>query len=114
MRRDLVRVVFSLFMLTVSVAGRAEKAPQWETATVISPYLPSNAPGVPAVPGMIVDIGAFRYMWQEITPSPNGDHFSVLTVHDQVKFYRDGQWFVVLDSQGKKHVLRLFHSVKFE
>ena len=112
MKHALVQVVFSLFPLTLSAAVMAEKAPQWETATVISPYLPSSAPGVPAVPGMIVDVGAYRYMWQEITP--DGEPFSVVTVHDQVKFYRDGKWFVVLDSEGKKHVFRLFHSVKFE
>jgi hypothetical protein len=36
------------------------------------------------------------------------------TVHDQVKFYRDGQWFVVLDNQGEKHKFCLLHAMKFE
>jgi hypothetical protein len=31
-----------------------------------------------------------------------------------MKFYRDGQSFVVLDNQGEKHKFRLLHAIKFE
>ena len=58
-------------------------------------------------------------MWQEITSGSDWRHFIVLSGHDriaheQVKFYRDGQWFVVLDDQGEKHKFCLLHSMKFQ
>jgi hypothetical protein len=31
-----------------------------------------------------------------------------------VKFYRDGQWFVVLDNRGEKHKFSLIRAAKFE
>jgi hypothetical protein len=105
----------------------AEKPHQWETATVISQNLGSRPAGIysgPAGEGqavipinlrsniVVVETGAYRYTWQEFTRSPNWHHFVVLTVNDDVKFYRDGQWFMVLDSQGKKHKFTLIGAAK--
>jgi len=57
-------------------------------------------------------------VWQESTRSPGWHRFIVLvhdqTVHDQVKFYRDGGWFVVLDDQGEKHKFSLVRAAKFQ
>lgn len=60
----------------------------------------------------MVEKGDYRYTWEEFTRSPNWHHFVVLTVNDQVKFYRDGRWFVVLDSQGDKHKFTLIAATK--
>ena len=61
---------------------------------------------------VVVETGAYRYTWQELTRSPNWHHFVVLTVNDEVRFYRDGQWFMVLGSQGKKHKFTLNGATK--
>jgi hypothetical protein len=83
----------------------AEQSQEWKTATVISQKLTSDSSTVAVI------TGAHSYVWQEIGPSPDWHHFIVLvhdqTVHNQVKFNRDGQWFVVLDDQGEKHKFRL-------
>lgn len=125
--RYLVQTLFSLLMLTISIAVVAEKHEQWETATVISQNLGSSQAGtytgslgggIATVPInlrsniVVVDTGAYRYTWQEFTRSPNWHHFVVLTVNDEVKFYRDGQWFMVLDNQGKKHKFAVIGAIK--
>jgi hypothetical protein len=114
-------------MLAVSISVMAEKPQQWETATVVSQDLGSNSAGVYSGPVgsgqiaapinlrsnvVVVDTGAYKYTWSEYTRSPNWHHFIVLTVNDKVKFYRDDQWFVVLDSQNKKHKFSLIGAVK--
>ena len=66
-----------------------------------------------------VDIGRYRYSLQEITSGSDWEHFIVLTGHEQithgqVKFYRDGYSFVILDGQGEKHKFCLLQSMKFQ
>jgi hypothetical protein len=48
---------------------------------------------------VVVDTGSTRYTWSEATRRGT----IILTVNAQVEFYRDGDWFVVLDSKGGKH-----------
>jgi hypothetical protein len=118
-------LVFGLIVLTTSVSVSAEKPHQWETGTVISQNLGAATAGVYSGPLgsgtvtgpirlktniVVVETGEYRYTWQEFTRSPNMHHFIVLTVNDEVKFYRDGQWFVVLDSQNKEHKFSLIGS----
>jgi hypothetical protein len=83
----------------------AEQSHQWKTAIVISQKLTSDSNTVAVI------TGAHSYVWKEVARDPDSHHFIVLvhdpTVHDQVKFYRDGQWFVILDDQGEKHRFRL-------
>jgi hypothetical protein len=90
----------------------AEQSHQWETGTVISQKLTSDSSTVAVI------TGAHSYVWQEVTRSPGWHHFIVLvhnqTVHDQVKFYRDGQWFVILDDQGEQHKFRLIRAATNE
>jgi hypothetical protein len=134
MKRDLVQVVFSLFILTTSVTVMAEESHQWETATVISQNIGRSVMGEcseqfgggsVAAPAnrrsntVVADIGRYRYSLQELTGGSSWNHFIVLTghdrlAHDQVKFYRVGQLFVVLDNQGEKHEFCLLHATKFE
>lgn len=112
MKRSLAQVVFGIAALTTCAVARAGKPHQWETATVISQKLTSDSSTV------VVDTGAYSYVWQESTRSPGWHRFIVLvhdqTVHDQVKFYRDGGWFVVLDDQGEKHKFSLVRAAKFQ
>jgi hypothetical protein len=125
--RCFVQAVLSLLMLTISISVAAEKPHQWETATVISQNLDTSTAGAYSVPlgtgqiaapinlksnVVVVETGNYRYTWEEFTRSPNRHHFIVLTVNDQAKFYRDGRYFVVLDSQGGKHKFSLIGAVK--
>ena len=134
MKRDLVQVVFSLFIVTTSATAMAEEPHQWETATVISQNIGRSVMGEcsdqagggsVAAPAnrkwntVVVDIGRYRYSLQELTGGSDWNHFIVLTghggvAHDQVKFYRTGQLFVVLDNQGEKHEFCLLHAMKFQ
>lgn len=134
MKRDLVQVVFTLFILTTSATVMAEEPHQWETATVISQNIGRSVMGEcsqqvgggsVAAPTnrksntVVVDIGRSRYSLQELTGGSDWNHFIVLTghdrvAHDQVKFYRDGQLFVVLDHQGEKHKFCLLRAIEFE
>jgi hypothetical protein len=112
MNRGIVQVVFGLVMVGMCAASIAEQSHQWETGTVISQKLTSDSSTV------VVITGAHSYVWQEVTSSQDWRHFIVLvhdqTVHDQVKFYRDGQRFVILDDEGEKHTFRLIRSATNE
>jgi len=127
MNRRFVHVVLLLLATSSCASVTAEKPHQWETARVVSQNLGSSPAGVYSAPVgtgsiaapiylrsniVVVDTGDYRYTWQEFTRSPNWHHFVVLTVNDEVKFYRDGQWFVVLDSRGKKHKFALIGAEK--
>ena len=134
MKRDLVQVVFSLFILSTSATVMAKEPHQWETATVISQNIGRSVMGEcrervrgssVAAPAnhksntIVVDTGRQRYSLQELTGGSHWNHFVVLTGHDgvaheQVKFYRVGQLFVVLDNQGEKHEFCLLHATSFE
>jgi len=112
MNRGFVQVVLGPVLLATCAAVMAEQSQQWETATVISQKLTSDSNTVAVI------TGAHSYVWQEVTRSPDWHHFIVLVhnraVHDQLKFYRDGQWFVILDDQGEKHKFRLIRAATNE
>jgi hypothetical protein len=127
MNRRLVQVFSSVLLLTAAVSVLAETPHQWEAATVVSQNLGSSRAGVyegPLGSGrvtapinlksniVVVETAGYKYTWQEFTRSPNWHHFVVLIVNEEVKFYRDGQWFVVLDSEGKKHKFTLIGAEK--
>lgn len=105
----------------------AEKPHSWEIGTVVSQNLGSQAAGVYDAPMgnariaaplylktniVVVETQQYQYRWQEYTRSPNFHHFLVLIVNDEVKFYRDGSWFIVLDNNNKKHKFALVGAVK--
>jgi len=127
LNRYILTITLSLLASITSLVASAEKPKQWETDTVISQNLGSSSAGTyngPLGAGqatvpirlrsnvVVVDTGEYRYTLQESTRSPNWHHFVVLTVNDEVKFYRDGQSFVVLDNQGKKHKFTLVGAAK--
>jgi hypothetical protein len=108
MNRGLVQVALGLVILATCAAGMAQQSHQWQTGTVIFQKLTLDSSTV----GVIT--GAHSYVWQEVTRGPDRHRFIVLVhdqnVHDQVKFYRDGRWFVILDDQGEKHKFRVIRA----
>lgn len=108
--------------LALATSLFAEKPRNWETARVVSQNLGSERAGAYAAPMgggavavplyrrwnvVVVETEQFRYEWQE-----RGRTAIILTVNDNVRFYRDGNWFVVLDSNNKKHKFALTSSIK--
>jgi hypothetical protein len=67
-------------------------------------------PGVIAVPvyrnwnRVVLETDRFRYELGEV-----GQKHLILPVSGKVKFYRDGDWFIMLDSKNKKHKFSLMH-----
>lgn len=134
MKQTRVQVAFGLFILIASAVVVAEESHQWETVTVISQTIGSSpmgecsaqvGSGAVAAPTnrksntVVVDTGRYRYSLQELTRGPDWHPFIVPTGHDhianeQIKLYRDGQSFVVLDNQGEKHKFCLLQAIKFE
>jgi hypothetical protein len=112
MNRSLIQTVFGLAILATCASLAAEQSHQWRTATVISQNLTSDSNTVAVV------TGAYSYVWQEVTGGSDSHHFIRLlhdqTVHDQVKFYRDRAWFVILDKEGEKHKFRLVRTATNE
>lgn len=47
---------------------------------------------------VVVETDTYQYQWSEA-----GKKTLILPVNDDVEFYRDGNWFIVLDTNHKKH-----------
>ena len=105
-------VALALMLFLPSVAT-GENQHNWETATVISQDVTTyNAgavamplgTGVAAVPIrrrsniVVVETATERLTWSEA-----GKNTVILPVNGSVRFYRDGDWYIVLDSKDKKH-----------
>jgi len=108
-----------LILLTASIAfmlaaaSAKEKEHNWQTATVISQNLSSQAAGAYAAPigtgvigvplyrrtnDAVVETSQYRLEWNEV-----GRNAVILPVNGQVKFYQDGSHFVVPDVKNHKH-----------
>jgi len=109
-------VVLPLVFLSV-YAFSDEKQHTTEHATVISQSLSSSAAGTynapignatVAVPIyrksniVVVETDDYRFEWSE-----SGNKNIILPVNGSIEFYRDGDWFIVLDSKHKKHKFAL-------
>ena len=114
--------LLGIFVLLVSAMALAEKPRDWETAKVLSQDLRSHAgaayvgpmgPGIMVVPEayttniVVVESGDYRYTWSERSKKK-----VVLPVHGSIRFYRDGDYFYILDTRGKKHKFALLRSIK--
>ena len=97
----------------------AKTNPQTETAKVISQDISAQQGGYAMMPigtsvvGMpinhrsnlvIVETASHRLTWAE-----TGNKAIVLPVNGEIKFYRDGDLFIVMDSKNKKHKFALMH-----
>jgi hypothetical protein len=105
--------LFSVLLLLVSTLAFAEKQRDWEMAKVVSQDLRTHAgaayvgpygPGLMVVPMtyttnvVVVETRDYQYTWYELSKQK-----VVLPVHGSIRFYRDGNKFIVLDTAGKKH-----------
>ena len=92
---------------------RAAEKHHWESAKVLSQSLNSQASGAMAAPigNVVVALPIYRQsnivmvetethqlQWSEV-----GKQKVILPVNGMIQFYRDKNWFVVLDNKGKKH-----------
>jgi hypothetical protein len=108
-------IVLALCLLTPLV--RAEKKPTFESAKVLSQDMNSSPAGTYAAPignatvamplyrrsnHVVVETGTQILEWNEV-----GSTTIVLPVNGFIQFYRDGNWFIVLDSKNKKHKFAL-------
>lgn len=111
----------STILLLCAVASADKKPIPWEKGHVVSQDIGSQNAGVYAAPigtgvvgvplyrvsnVVVVDVGSIRYKWLE----SRNRHSLVLTVNTDIDFYRDKNWFVVLDSNGGKHKFSLIGS----
>jgi hypothetical protein len=91
----------------------AEKSHDWEQGTVVSQNISAYNAGAVAMPIgttiaavpitrrsniVVVDTTTARYTWSEI-----GKNIIILPVNGVVQFYRDGDHFILTDSNNKKH-----------
>lgn len=120
MRRYALTIALTLFALTLLspiFASSAKKQPNWERGKVISQNLTSSPAGTYAAPigtatvavpiyrssnVVVIETDDYRYEWSEVGRKP-----LILPVNGFINFYRDGNWFIVLDSKHKKHKFAL-------
>lgn len=118
-------VRFTLAALLFAAPLSAAKKPvRWEAGHVVSQNLSSEQAGAYARPAgfggtiavpiyrsanvVVVDVGQFRYTWSELI----NRHPLILRVNTDVQFYRDKDWFIVLDAKGGKHKFSLVGSLQ--
>ncbi len=121
MRRYTVAVAITLLLalpsLSAMFAFSSEKQHNWERGKVIAQDLSSSPAGTYAAPigtatvavpiyrrsnVVVIETDAYRYEWSEVGRKP-----LILPVNGFVDFYRNGDWFIVLDSKHKKHKFAL-------
>lgn len=112
--------LFTFLLLAVApgcIAGKDKPQPQWETGRVVSQQLNQSQTGTrtsqrgtrvytnaiySSTNSVVVETEKVRYEWVEY-----GNRSVILPVEGQVNFYRDGDWFIVLDAKQKKHKFSL-------
>jgi len=82
-------------LLIASAFAIAEQIPL-ETAKVSSQDLRHNI--------VVVETARYRLTWAEV-----GKEQVIFPVNRTIRFYQDGNWFIVLDSKHKKHKFALVH-----
>lgn len=108
-------------LLLCSISAFAKPNPPLETAKVISQDLETQDRGTAVMPlgrGVVgvpisrrsnivlVETASERMTWGE---DGNGKNVIILPVHGTIQFYRDGKWFIVMDSSNKKHKFGILH-----
>lgn len=109
--------ILLLSLLAFVPASRAADKRDWRTARVISQNISSSTAGTYAMPVgtaviavpirrmsnvVVVETPHDRMTWVEL-----GGKVIILSVNEDVRYYMDGEHFVVLDSKGKKHKFAL-------
>lgn len=109
-------------LLLLSLFAAAGDEHQWEQARVISQDLNSSQAGTYNAPIgnasvsvpiyrrsniVVVETDTYQYQWSEV-----GRKTIILPVNDVIDFYRDGNWFIVQDTNHKKHKFALVGMTK--
>jgi hypothetical protein len=112
------RLLFPALIVALMPPCSGQKAITWESGTVLSQQIGSGTAGAYATPigrgaiaaplyqrtnDVVIATPTFTYQWRE----KPGRKLIVLAVNSTVQFYRDGNWFVVLDSEHSKHQFTL-------
>lgn len=112
-----IPVVLLLYSAAANIGLAARKEPAWESGKVVSQDLTSSKAGVYAAPigtaaiavpiyrrsnRVVIETDTQILEWVEV-----GQRALILPVHGTVEFYRDGDWFIVLDTKNKKHKFAL-------
>jgi hypothetical protein len=108
---------FTLSFVLLCVCAFGGDKHEMEHGTVVSQDLNSSAAGTYDAPVgtarvsvpiyrrsniVLIDTEAYTYQWSEA-----GNKTIILPVNGDIEFYRDGNWFIVLDSKHKKHKFAL-------
>ncbi|MGO9240655.1 MAG: hypothetical protein ACLQBJ_07565 [Bryobacteraceae bacterium] len=106
-----------LFFVGAALICAAEKPHNWQRAKVIYQKVGSYQAGAYAAPigtaaiavpiyrrsnVVVVETDTDRLEWSEA-----GRSTVILPVNGYIQFYRDGNWFIVVDSNKKKHKFAL-------
>jgi hypothetical protein len=106
-----------LLFLQLSTCALAGDKHEMEHGTVISQDVNSSQAGTYNAPignasvsipiyrrsnSVAVETDTYTYQWNEV-----GNKTIILPVNGEIEFYRDGDWFIVLDSKHKKHKFAL-------
>jgi len=110
---------FVLAVLLFAPAAFAKNTPQFEAAKVVSQNTSSEDRGYAVLPlgtgivgapiRRVSDVVVVETASQRMTWVEEGKSFVILPVNGTIHFYRDGQWFVVIDAKKKKHKFGLLH-----
>ena len=118
-KRAALNKLILLTCVWVGTAFSAEKH-HWEAAKVVSQDLSKELNGAYAIPlgsggiakplyhhsnVIVLTNGKFIY-----TLSEHGKSFLIVTVNGEAHFYRDGDWFIMLDAHERKHKFSLIAS----
>lgn len=111
--KTILALAVGLILLAGTPAFGAKKPIVWERAKVISQDLTSSKAGTYIAPAGTAAIALPVYRtWNSVTVetddyiykwSESGQKKVILPVNGEIRFYRDGDWFIVLDSKNKKH-----------
>ena len=108
--------VLAIAILLLSVSAEVAKKPiTWETGRVVSQDISTQPTSryVYKTNTVVIDVGSIRSeLYLNVKPFAPPMQPVVLTVNMDIRFYRDKDSFVVLDTKGKEHKFSLAGSMQ--
>ncbi len=111
------REAYERLLNSTTTTASSKEQHNWERGKVIAQDISSSPVGTYAAPvgtatvavpiyrrsnSVVIETDNYRYEWNEV-----GRNMLILPANGFVDFYRDGNWFIVLDSKHKKHKFTL-------
>ncbi|MHB1744267.1 MAG: hypothetical protein ACYCRE_05785 [Acidobacteriaceae bacterium] len=113
-------MILSLCLLGLSLPASAHKLPTFQSAKVISQDLDTYNGGEAMVPlgTMLVNVPITRRSNVVVVQTADmrltllevGRTSLIMPVNETFRLYQDGKWYVVLDTNRKKHKFALVHA----